>query len=180
MAHDGNGNGNGTGIGQPLVHQLSALRGLLSAAVDLAGQIADPLLERLIAVFRKLPEEDREVIVGILEREAESRQMGEATVGTTGLALRPNPYARLYVRVIAPEPTVEQDKIIVASARSIRMLHKVIEPIYDRWRDAMLETFRGLEPEERASVVRFNRDMLAMVEQVEGELARAGEGESAS
>jgi hypothetical protein len=43
----------------------------------------------------------------------------------------------------------------------------------------MLETFRGLEPEERATVVRFNRDMLAMVEEVEGELARAGNSGSA-
>src|SRR5258705_8358982 len=160
MAHDGNG------TGQSGMHQLSALRGLLAAAVDLAGQIADPLLERLVAVFRTLPEEDREVIIGILEREAESRRMGDATAGTTGLMLRPNPYARLYVRVIAPEPSIEQDKIIIASARAIRMLHKVIEPIHDRWREAMLETFRGLEPEERASVVRFNRDMLAMVEEV--------------
>ena len=175
MSHEGNGQG------EPRTHQLSALRGLLSAAVDLAGEIADPLLDRLVAVFRKLPEEDREVIVGILEREAESRQVGDATAGTTGLMLRPNPGARLYVRVIAPEPVTEQDKIIVASARAIRMLHKVIEPIHDRWRMAMLETFRGLEPEERAAVVRFNRDMLAMVEEVERELdlARAGEGESA-
>jgi hypothetical protein len=172
MAHDGNGNG------QPRTHQLSALRGLLSAAVELAGQIADPLLERLVAVFRRLPEEDREVIIGILEREAASREVGDATGGTTGLTLRPNPGARLYVRVIAPEPSIEQDKIIIASARAIRMLHKVIEPIHDRWRVAMLETFRGLESEERATVVRFNRDMLAMVDEVERELARAGDGES--
>ena len=171
MPHDGTGNG------QPRTHQLSALRGLLSAAVELAGQSADPLLERLVAVFRRLPEEDREVIIGILEREAESREVGDATSGTTGLTLRPNPGARLYVRIIAPEPIVEQDKIIIASARAIRMLHKVIEPIQDRWRVAMLETFRGLEPEERATVVRFNRDMLAMVEEVERELGLAGNGE---
>src|SRR5882724_10341854 len=109
MAHEGNG------TGQSHMLQLSALRSLLSAAADLAGQIADPLLERLVAVFRRLPAEDREVIIGILEREAESREVGDATAGTTGLALRPNPGARLYVRVIAPEPSIEQDKIIIAS-----------------------------------------------------------------
>jgi hypothetical protein len=169
-------NGNGTAHGQPRKHQLAALRGLLGAALELASQMADPLLERLIAVFRRLPEEDREVIIGIIEREAESRHMGDATGGATGMVLRPNPHARLYVRVIAPEPTVEQDKIIIASARAIRMLNKVIGPIQERWRVAMLETFRGLDPEERAAVVRFNRDMLAMIEEVEHELGAAPNG----
>ena len=169
-------NGNGTEGGQPRKHQLTALRGLIGAALDLASQMADPLLERLVAAFRRLPEEDREVIVGIIEREAESRQMGDATAGATGVALRPNPGARLYVRVIAPEPTVEQDKIIIASARAIRMLNKVIGPIQERWRVAMLETFRGLDPDERAAVVRFNRDMLAMIEEVEHELGSAPDG----
>jgi hypothetical protein len=171
-------NGNGTEAGQPRKHQLTALRGLLAAAIELATQIADPLLERLVGVFRRLPEEDREVIIGILEREAESRHVGDATTGATGMALRPNPHARLYVRVIAPEPSVEQDKIIIASARAIRMLHKVIGPIQERWRVAMLETFRGLEPEERQAVVRFNRDMLAMIEEVEHELDPARSGEA--
>jgi hypothetical protein len=166
-------NGNGTGNGQPRRHQLTALRGLLGAALELATKMADPLLERLVTAFRRLPEEDREIVVGIIEREAESRQMGDATAGATGMALRPNPGARLYVRVIAPEPTVEQDKIIIASARAIRMLNKVIGPIQERWRMAMLETFRGLAPEERAAVVRFNRDMLAMIEEVEQELTGA-------
>jgi hypothetical protein len=166
-------NGNGIEPGQPRRHQLTALRGLLGAALELVAEIADPLLERLVAAFRRLPEEDREVIVGIIEREAESRHMGDATASATGMALRPNPHARLYVRVIAPEPAVEQDKIIIASARAIRMLNKVIGPIQERWRVAMLETFRGLDPDERAAVVRFNRDMLAMIEEVEHELASA-------
>ena len=168
--------GNGTERGQPHKHQLTALRGLLGGALDLATQLADPLLERLVAVFRRLPEDDREIIVGIIEREAGSRQMGDATAGTTGMALRLNPHARLYVRVIAPEPPVEQDKIIIASARAIRMLNKVIGPIQERWRVAMLETFRGLDPDERAAVVRFNRDMLAMIEEVERELGSAPAG----
>jgi hypothetical protein len=144
--------------------------------LDLATKMADPLLERLVAVFRRLPEEDREIIVGVIEREAESRRMGDATGGATGMVLRPNPHARLYVRVIAPEPTAEQDKIIIASARAIRMLNKVIGPIQERWRVAMLETFRGLDPDERAAVVRFNRDMLAMIEEVERELGSAPAG----
>ena len=168
--------GNGTENVQPRKHQLTALRSLLGAAVDMATQMADPLLARLIAVFRRLPEEDREIIIGVIEREAESRRVGDATAGATGMGLRPNPHARLYVRVIAPEPPVEQDKIIIASARAIRMLNKVIGPIQERWRVAMLETFRGLDPEERAAVVRFNRDMLAMIEEVEQELGSTPTG----
>ena len=84
--------GNGTERGQPHKHQLTALRGLLGGALDLATQLADPLLERLIAVFRRLPEDDREIIVGIIEREAESRQMGDATAGTVASgAMLPSP-----------------------------------------------------------------------------------------
>jgi hypothetical protein len=166
-------NGNGAEPGQPRRHQLTALRSLLGAALDLATQMADPLLERLIAAFRRLPEEDREAVAGIIEREAESRHVCDAASGATGMELRLNPAARLYVRVIAPEPPVEHDKIIMASARAIRMLNKVIGPIHERWRVAMLETFRGLDPDERAAVVRFNRDMLAMIEEVEHELGAA-------
>jgi hypothetical protein len=154
-----------SGKEQAQASQLDTLKGLLATALDLARNLAgDPLARRLLEVFNRFPADDREFVLGVLEREADSRLIGDHSSPSTGLSLRPNPNARLYVRVIEPEPPAEEDKIILASTRAIRMLHKVLEPMHERWHLAMRESLRHLTAEERAGAVRFCRDLLAMLE----------------
>jgi hypothetical protein len=85
----------------------------------------------------------------------------------TGLSLRPNPHARLYVRVVDPEPAAEDEKIILASTRAMRLVGQVVGPMRDRWQRATLETLRRLDANERAAVVTFCRDVLDLVAEAE-------------
>jgi hypothetical protein len=154
--------------GYPSGDEIDTLSALLGAASNILEELSGESIGRLLDVFTKFPPEDRDTILLILEREARSRKLAEATAETTGLTLRLNPNTRLYVRVVehAPPP-VEDEKMVVASVRSMRMVHAVIDPIRDRWRAAMREAIRMLTPEERAGIVRFNRDMLSFVEEAE-------------
>jgi len=118
----------------------------------------------LLAVFAKVPTVDREVLVGLLEREVQAKELTDATAGAmTGLSLRPNPHARLYVRVIEAEPAQENEKIILASTRAMRMVSQVVGPIRDRWRGATLESLRRLDPDERKAVATFCEEVLDLV-----------------
>lgn len=149
------------------------LRDLLQAAATLAVDLAtDPQVARLLTVFGRLPADDRETILGVLEREADAKQVVDATVEHTGFFLRPNPNARLYLRVIEPEGKhepghLEPDKIMVASVRAIRMMRKVITPMFERWRGATLDALGSLDADERADVVWFSRELLTLVEETE-------------
>src|SRR5919201_3684577 len=79
---------------------LDALRALLTTALaELTGLASDPLMSRFRRVFLGLPEGDREIILSVLERDANWRRIVEGTSGTTGITVRPNPHASLYVHV---------------------------------------------------------------------------------
>jgi hypothetical protein len=152
----------------PSGDEVDTLAALLGAASNILDELAGDQIGRLLDAFSKFPAGDRETILLVFEREARSRELAETCAEATGLTLRLNPNARLYVRVVeqAPPP-IEHEKMVVASVRSMRMLHAVIDPIRDRWRAAMREAIRMLEPEELAGVARFNRDMVALVEEAE-------------
>src|SRR5262245_5635925 len=73
--------------------QLEALRNILEAAHELAMKLAaDPLMERLLQVFTKLPEPDREPILQVIERDATWCRIVEQTSPETGITVRPNPH----------------------------------------------------------------------------------------
>jgi hypothetical protein len=65
--------------------RLDALRTILVAAHELATKLAgDPLVERILRAFAKLPEPDREPILKVIEREAAWCRIIEQTSEETG------------------------------------------------------------------------------------------------
>src|SRR5262245_66568582 len=73
---------------------------ILVTAHELATTLArDPLVERILRAFAKLPERDREPILEVIERDATWCRIAEQTSGQTGIRVRPNPHASLYVHV---------------------------------------------------------------------------------
>src|SRR5262245_46027413 len=73
---------------------------ILVTAHELATTLArDPLVERILRAFAKLPERDREPILEVIERDATWCRIAEQTSGQTGIKVRPNPHASLYVHV---------------------------------------------------------------------------------
>jgi hypothetical protein len=156
------------------------LRSLLAAASDLAGDLAtDPFLARLLAAFGRFPGDDRKFVVDVLERESAAKRLADTTQAASGVTLRPNFGVRLYLRVFERDPSPESlatdpDIITLASVRAIRMVHRVIGPMYDRWHAAMRSALRSLAPEERAEVEWFNREMLTLVAEVDADAHESG------
>jgi hypothetical protein len=82
---------------------LEALQAILATAKELLGDLAsDPLLRRLLQVFAALPPADREPILRVLERDATWTRIVERSATDTGIRVRPNPHASLYVHVFDP------------------------------------------------------------------------------
>ena len=88
--------------------RLGTLRDVLRTASTLLDQMSDPLLDRLVRAVLRLPAPDRAVVVTVIEREADLLRLAEAADGTLTpcRSMRPNPHARLYLRVTEqPTPT---------------------------------------------------------------------------
>ena len=69
--------------------RLDALREILVTAHELATKLArDPLAERILRAFAKLPERDREPILEIIERDTTWCRIAEQTSGQTGITVR--------------------------------------------------------------------------------------------
>ena len=88
-----------------------ALHTLLTTARDLARTLADdPQIERLVRAFRMLPPRDREPILQVIEKDAAWRRIVQDTDEATGIAVRANPHASLYVHVLnQAEPPLRPD-----------------------------------------------------------------------
>lgn len=83
--------------------QFDELHTLLGVAQQLVSELlTDPLLPRLLHAFMMLPPADREPILAILEKDAAWRRIVEQTESATGIDVRPNPNASLYLHVLAP------------------------------------------------------------------------------
>jgi hypothetical protein len=153
---------------------LDRLRSTLHAAESLLDEVAgDRLLVRLIEAFRAMPISDREVIVGVIEREVKARLLSRATARTTGQAARPNPNARLYIRTHGHEATradLEEEEMMLATIRALRVMHLLLVPeIYAEWRAATLAAFLQVDAETRGVAEKLLNDMLALL----GEANRA-------
>jgi hypothetical protein len=160
--------------------RLNALRALLTAARGLVDDLAgDPLLERIIRAFLMLPEADREPIVGVLERDASWRRIVDETEGTSGISVRPNPHASLYVHVfdkltgqqIEPEPSSRDVNVIrLGIERFVAMVPLFFqEGVHSQWRLAARDLARAGDPSIRALVGTLAREILALIEEVEAE-----------
>jgi len=155
---------------------LETLRTLLRSAERLTRDLAaDPLLPRLLRVFASMPADDRETILGVLEREVGTRRLTRSMEAVTGVAVRPNPNARLYVRAVGPHATAaraDHEAMVLATLGGARSMQLLLGPELEaRWAAAVREAFTMLGPEERAQVAHVLREMLRLLAECDGAAA---------
>jgi hypothetical protein len=160
--------------------RLNALRALLTAARGLVDDLAgDPLVERIIRAFLMLPETVREPIVRVLERDASWRRIVDETEGMSGISVRPNPHASLYVHVfdkvtgqpVEPEPSPRDVSTIrLGIERFVALLPLFFqEGVHSQWRLSARELARAADPSIRALGRALAREVLALIDEVEAE-----------
>ena len=159
---------------QGAAENVAVLHALLSSASALLDDLAgSDLADRLRRVFARMPQGDRETILQVLEREVEYRCFTRGTGDVaTGYDTRPNPNARLYLRILTdpqPPPLMDHDELVVANHRGLRVLRHVLGPLHDVWRDAMADAAALLAPEERAAARQILAEGLAILDATEGD-----------
>jgi hypothetical protein len=150
---------------------LEAARGIMHELRD------DPLFARLLDVFQRMPAGDREVVIGALEREVRTRTVSQQVADDlTQIELRPNPHAKIYMRVVerADENPVE----MLAFLRAANSIQRGIDALDPSWKAMVLMALRQIDPAGRASVKRFNETITELVAEAE-RLGPAGNPEPA-
>jgi len=148
---------------------LTELKTLLARVGELAQLLADPLLDRLLQAFTRLPTSDREAILSVLERDATWCRIVEQTADTTGISVRANPHASLYVHVIdqQTEPLRRDvDVIRFGIEQFINMLPLFFEPgVHAQWTVAARELIREADPELRGYGARLAHEILRLLDE---------------
>ena len=153
------------------VTRLDALRTILVTAHELATRLAsDPLVERILRAFATLPEPDREPILKVIERDATWCRIVEQTSDETGITVRPNPHASLYVQVFdrlddASGPLQRDvDVIRFGIERFVQMMPLFFqEGVHDQWTASARALVRESEPELLDYVRRLAEEVLALL-----------------
>jgi hypothetical protein len=169
------------------------LRETLRAARNLLRRItSDPLLLRLLDVYARTPGQDREVIVGVLEREVTLRRLSDANARSSlsgvnpGITVtRPNPNARLYVRVLEPSvaaPYLSREEMMHATLRVARATYLTLTTTArdGNWQPGIRDALARLSPEELAAVDWVNRNMRELIDEAVSSAAAASTGLPAS
>ena len=165
------------------------LRETLRAARNLLRKITgDPLLLRLLDVYSRTPTEDREVLVGVLEREVTWRRMSRVNAHATssdvnlGMSVTHiNPNARLYVRVVEPSPDPpyvsreEMMQITLRMARATYLTLRTTEQESD-WRAGVRDGLVRLPPKELAAVDWMNRSIRELIDEATSSRAAVANG----
>lgn len=151
---------------------LEQLGAVLRSAARLVAEVHDdPLLPRLLRVFAAMPPQDREVVMGVLEREVQARTLARGMRGITGWTAQPNPNARLYMRAVGPAPgaaTIDPDAMVLAALRSARVMGRVLEPeLHDHFRTAIREAFDLISREERDALRAVAGEVVQVLDAVE-------------
>jgi hypothetical protein len=168
------------GANDPTTPGFDTLQALIASARGLVDQLmAEPLSGRVLAVFSMLPEADREPILRVLERDATWRRIVDETSGGSGITVRPNPHASLYLHVTEPvesqlgdgAPTQRDlDMIRLGIARFVRLFPLFFqEGVHAQWTESARELIRGADSELRALGTRLAREVLALIAEVETE-----------
>jgi hypothetical protein len=155
----------------PATTRLDALRAILVSAHDLAARLSgDPFLERVLRVFSTIPEPDRDTILRVIERDGTWCRIVEQTADTTGVTVRPNPNASLYVHVFGqgevPSAPLRRDIDVIRFGieRFINLLPLIFqEGVHEQWLVAARELARDLDPELVEYVARLANEVLVLV-----------------
>ncbi len=156
-------------LGHTDATQVDTLRTVLTAAADLVSGLArDPLVSRMLEVFARLPEPDREPILRVLERDATWCRIVEQTADSTGITVRPNPHASLYVHVLdQPSEPLQRDVDVIRLGieRFVLMLPLLFqEGVHEQWTASARELAREGDPDMLQYVARLAREVLALLE----------------
>jgi hypothetical protein len=162
------------------VTQLDTLQAILLSAHELAGKLApDALTERVLRVFRRIPEPDRDTILKVIERDATWCRIVEQTASETGMSVRPNPHASLYLHVFSnTAPPSEPLRRDVAAIRFgietfVHLLPLFFqEGVHAQWSAAARELADDIDDELRGYVRRLAAEMLELA----GEADEDGNG----
>jgi hypothetical protein len=118
-----------------------------------------------------MPPQDRDVVIGVLEREVEARTLARGMRGITGWTAQPNPNARLYMRAVGPAPgaaTIDPDAMVLAALRGARVVGRLLEPaLHDHFRTAIRDAFDLISPEERDALRAVVGELLQVLDDVE-------------
>ncbi len=154
------------------------LHTLLATARELVQELSDdPEVERLVRAFRLFPPRDRETIVEVIEKDAAWRRIVERTEAATGIDVRPNPHASLYVHVLdraglpaALQPPARDADVIRLGVQTFVDLIPLFfqDGVYAQWTTAAREVAAAATPERRA-------EAMQLVREVERIIAEAGE-----
>ena len=155
---------------------LSTLQHVLASASRIAQDLLhDTLLPRLLGLFTRMPPDDRETIVSVLEREVDLRTMSLEGHGQLSghRVSRPNPNARLYLRVneTEPAPYFAPEEIFQAVIRAARVMHRSVQrgatEMREVWGPGIVAGLRSLDPTERASLRWFHQTILDFIDEAE-------------
>jgi hypothetical protein len=153
--------------------QLIELKALLARAHELVTQIGnDPLTERMLKAFARLPAPDRETILRVLERDATWCRIVEQTTDTTGITVRPNPHASLYVQAVGhvPDQPLRRDVDVIRFGieQFVNLLPLLFqEDVHALWTISARELIRDVAPELRQHAAALAREVLALLSEAE-------------
>ena len=156
------------------VRPFDALQTLLATARDLAKALVDdPQLERLFRAFRMFPERDREAILKAIEKDAAWRQIVEQTDGATGITVRANPHASLYVHVpnqtdgtpLDPDASQRDADVIRHGIETlVQMLPLLLQDaVHAQWTAAARDIVRASDAELRELALRLVREVERLI-----------------
>jgi len=156
---------------------LDDLVATLSVAQSLATELAsDPLIPRFLRVLQKIPPADREVIIGVLERDATWCRIVDQTGDSTGITVRANPHASLYVHVLDPveapsEPLRRDIDVIRSGIERFLYLAPLFlqEGVRAQWTMSARELARDAPAELRTAFATLARAALDLLAEFDGE-----------
>jgi hypothetical protein len=157
--------------------QLDTLRAILVSAHELAGKLApDPLTERVQRAFRRIPEPDRDTILKVIERDATWCRIVEQTASETGISVRPNPHASLYLHVFSntepPSEPLRRDMEVIRFGIEtfVRLLPLFFQDgVHAQWSAAARELAGDIDDDLRGHIRRLAAEMLELAGEADGD-----------
>ena len=150
--------------------QLDTLQTIQLSAHELAGKLApDALTERVLRAFRRIPEPDRDIILTVIERDATWCRIAEQTASETGVSVRPNPHASLYLHIFSntepPSEPLRRDKEVIRFEIEtfVRLLPLFFQDaVHAEWSAAARELADDIDDDLRGYVRRLAAEMLEL------------------